>query len=264
MEMPQIRCPNCGTTINLESRKEADIDLILRTLKSEPRSFTELLKATHLPRKTLCIRLKELINSQAVVKDGGYRLNGSSEVWKKMNLNKPRLIRGNQNAIILATLVGFLVIALFAVPFASTHINYFTVKIKVYGAVDLYGWQTEVVFDPNLLVVLNVQSGEFLSRNALTVNASSYDDPNFDSILNYVGNYIFVFNTRLGRPNVYGRLLMGGTFFGNAQGVSGDGVLATVTFGIRKEAGTLSPYLANTMLLNAQVENTAGTLAIEK
>lgn len=262
--MPQIRCPNCGTTINLESRKEADIDIILRTLKSEPRSFTQLLKTTGLPRKTLCIRLKELIDSHAIVKDGGYRLNGASEVWKKMDFKKSRFIKGNQNAIILATLVGFLVVALLAVPFASTHMNYFTVKIKISNTVNLFAWQAEVVFDPNLLVVLDVQSGPFLSENALTINASSYEDPDFESILSYTGNYIFVFNTRLHRPNVYGRLLMGGCFFGTTEGVSGDGVLATVTFGVRREAGTFDPYLDNTMLLNPSMESTIGVLAIEK
>ena len=262
--MPQIRCPNCGTTVNLESRKEADIDLILRTLRSEPKSFTQLLKASGLPRKTLCIRLKELIDSHAIVKDGGYRLNGSSEVWKKMDLKKSRFIKGNQNAIILVTLAGFLIVALLAVPFASTHMNSFTMKVKVTNAINLYAWQAEVVFDPNLLVVLSVQSGEFLSRNALTVDASSHEDPDFESILSYTGNYVFVFNNRLGRPNPYGvRLLMGGCFFGTTEGVNGTGVLATVTFGVRREAGTYYPALDNIMLLNPQIMNTAGTLAIE-
>lgn len=261
--MPQIRCPNCGTNINLESRKETDIDLILRILRREPQSFTQLLKATHLPRKTLCIRLKDLINSQAIVKDGGYRLNHSSMEWKKVDLKKPRLIKANQNAMILATLVGFLTIALFAVPFASTHINSYTIKINVHDAVDLYAWQAEVVFDPNLLVFVNVHSGDFLSSNALTVDATFNEDPNFADIRSYIGNYIFVFNSRIGRPDSFGRMRFGGTFFGAAQGVSGDGTLAIITFGIRSDAGNLAPYLNNVVLLNSQMMNTAGTLVAE-
>lgn len=249
----------------MESRKEVDMDIILRTLRSEPRTFTQLLKATHLPRKTLCIRLKELLDSHAIVKDGGYRLNGSSEVLKRMDLKKFRLIKGNQNAIILATLVGFLIVALFAVPFASTRINSFTMKVKVYDVVDLYAWQTEVVFDPNLLVILDVQSGDFLSTDALTIDASFSQIPDLGSITSYMGNYIFVFNSRLSRPIMYGHLLMGGTFFGAAQGISGDGTLATITFGIRREAGNFDLYLDHITLLNSQKMNcTAGTLTIEK
>jgi hypothetical protein len=238
--------------------------MILRTLRNEPRSFTQLLKATHLPRKTLCIRLKELINSQAIVKDGGYRLNHSSEEWKKMDLKKSRFFKGNQNAIILVTLVGFLIIALFAVPFASTRINSFTMKIKVQNAVDLYAWQTEVVFDPNLLFVLSVKPGNFPSSNALAVNASPYYDPNFEDIESYSGNYLFVFNTKLDRPNVYQRMLMGGILFGATEGVDGDGTLAIITFGIKKEEGTFDPYLDNIEIFNSQSLNTTGTLVIEK
>lgn len=74
---PQIRCPNCGTTINLENRKNIDFNMILKALREKRRSFTDLLHITHLPRKTLSLRLKALIRSKAVLKNEGYSLNKS-------------------------------------------------------------------------------------------------------------------------------------------------------------------------------------------
>ncbi|MEM2915249.1 MAG: PKD domain-containing protein [Candidatus Bathyarchaeia archaeon] len=76
--MPRIRCPNCGLTIDLESRKEVDFSQIFNALKGKERTFTELLHITHLPRKTLSLRLKALCKQGLIVKDnGGYRLMGS-------------------------------------------------------------------------------------------------------------------------------------------------------------------------------------------
>ena len=64
---PQIRCPNCGITINLKNRKKVDIDLIERAVK-KPRSFTELLRITNFPRKTLALRLKDLCSHGLLLK----------------------------------------------------------------------------------------------------------------------------------------------------------------------------------------------------
>jgi len=75
---PQITCPYCGTTINLENRKEVDFEKIMDALGKSPRTFTELLTMTNLPRKTLSIRLKELRTSGSITKDGGYHLNPST------------------------------------------------------------------------------------------------------------------------------------------------------------------------------------------
>jgi len=74
---PQITCPHCGSTINLENRKEVDYDKILFALSKSQRTFSELLMMTDLPRKTLSIRLKDLCTSGAIIKDGGYRLSAS-------------------------------------------------------------------------------------------------------------------------------------------------------------------------------------------
>lgn len=75
--MPQIRCPKCGTTINLENRKGVDFSMILNALQRSPKTFTDLLHLTGLPRKTLSLRLKCLCDSGTIVKDGGYRINGA-------------------------------------------------------------------------------------------------------------------------------------------------------------------------------------------
>jgi PKD repeat protein len=74
---PQITCPYCGNTIGLENRKEVDFGKIMHALGKSPRTFTELLTMTNLPRKTLSIRLKELCASGSIMKDGGYHLNPS-------------------------------------------------------------------------------------------------------------------------------------------------------------------------------------------
>ena len=80
MRVPQITCPNCGTTINLENRKEIDLDMIRNAARRQPKTFTELLHITKLPRKTLSLRLKELCQSGMLIKNEGvYKLNGVSE-----------------------------------------------------------------------------------------------------------------------------------------------------------------------------------------
>jgi PKD repeat protein len=75
---PQITCPHCGSTINLENRKEVDFEKIMHALGKSPRTFTELLNMTNLPRKTLSLRLKDLCASGSIMKDGGYHLNPSN------------------------------------------------------------------------------------------------------------------------------------------------------------------------------------------
>ncbi len=85
---PQITCPHCGNTINLENRKEVDFEKIMYALNSAPKSFTELLEITSLPRKTLSLRLKDLCNSGSIVKDGGYRLGVPFSPNKKIYTTK--------------------------------------------------------------------------------------------------------------------------------------------------------------------------------
>ena len=84
--MPQITCPNCGTTINLENRRALDFKLIRSATDKTPRTFTELLHITKLSRKTLNLRLKELCAEGILLKnDGMYSSNGASEFQVSMD-----------------------------------------------------------------------------------------------------------------------------------------------------------------------------------
>lgn len=169
--MPQIRCPNCGASIDLESRRNTDFNLIVGALKEKPRTFTELLKMTYLPRKTLSLRLKELIKSGVIVKDRGYHLNGAcpSKEWNgklktHLTLDKKRVL-----LLLLVFTIGIPVGAqVYATLFAplppSEPIikDTFRANIVVHDVIDVYGWQVGVRFDPNALVVINVTEGDFL------------------------------------------------------------------------------------------------------
>lgn len=104
--MPQIRCPNCGMTINLENRREIDLGMILKALEKKPRSFTELLHITHLPRKTLDLRLKYLIKSGAIVKDEGYRLNGTLPFNIRGDKMKKNLLHLRKNILLAFLILG--------------------------------------------------------------------------------------------------------------------------------------------------------------
>jgi PKD repeat protein len=118
---PQITCPHCGSTINLENRKEVDFEKIMYALDKSPRTFTELLTITNLPRKTLSIRLKELCTSGSIVKDGGYHLNSSikptGKILRKRNgngkMNGTMLHIGKNVQWIPAALIVCLVVVAF-------------------------------------------------------------------------------------------------------------------------------------------------------
>lgn len=117
---PQITCPHCGNTINLENRKEVDFEKITYALNNSSKTFTELLEITNLPRKTLSLRLKDLCNSGSIVKDGGYRLSTSFRPYKKISetsrsgkMKAPILRMGKNVQWIPVALIACLVIVAF-------------------------------------------------------------------------------------------------------------------------------------------------------
>ncbi|HVP40880.1 MAG TPA: PKD domain-containing protein [Candidatus Krumholzibacteriaceae bacterium] len=123
---PQITCPHCGSTINLENRKEVDFEKILHALGKSPRTFTELLTMTNLPRKTLSLRLKELRASGSIMKDGGYHLNPSivsaNGTFSKRNGNgkmNPTILHIKKN---VQWIPAVLIICLVVVAFGSAMI----------------------------------------------------------------------------------------------------------------------------------------------
>lgn len=256
--MPQVRCPNCGALINLKTRKKVDEYLILNALRKGQKTFTQLMQESRLPRKTLSLRLKELIHSGLIVKDGGYRLSSSARkhtMRRGMNLKRSRFIRENLNGksstLILMGLLIFAMISNYTVSLALSRSNVFTVKIKIYGAVDLYAWQTKVVFDPSVLAVRDVEQGGFLSSNALTANSTVINIPPREEIEIFEGDSVFVFNSRVG----YGAILIGESRIGDVFGVSGDGTLATITFSVRRDTGIFYPYIESSVLLREDSPN---------
>jgi hypothetical protein len=220
--MPQITCPNCGTTISLESRREVDFTLIRNATDKRPRTFTELLHITRLSRKTLNIRLKDLCAEGILLKqEGMYKSNGASaytnnggHLMKSLSrtFDDKRLRTG---IILVALLASFsvsgYVLAMMAAPTPSvspileSHVlGYFTMALNVSNVRDLYAWQTAVVFNPTQVKVIEAKAGDFMKVDyPLFVNSTSTPD---------------------------GVLLLGASLEGNVKGTDGSGTLATIIF----------------------------------
>jgi len=263
--MPQIRCPNCGTNINLETRRELDYGMIVSGIEKGSKSFTDLLKMTGLPRKTLSLRLTALCDLGVIIKDGGYRLNGEAhlEKWgKKMvlaeghPLAKPSFFTRRNVLIILTLLVIGVSIAanVSAMMFSSppspppqpSSIGTFKMDIKIYNTNDLFTWQAMIHFNPSELIFIDAEEGSFLSTSA------PYGT-------------VFVFTNDTGEP---GELLVSDSLKGmNAPGVSATGTLATITLGYKTETYELPKIVYDdtfeTFLWDSSLKDTTGRLALE-
>jgi hypothetical protein len=171
--MPQIRCPRCGLTINLENRRNMDFKLIIDAVKQKARTFTELLSLTSLPRKTLNLRLNELCQNEVLTKAKGfYQLNGhissrKSFTYSFSNAFSNRKIKGLVVLVIL--LAGFPTMSYaLAILFPTTHyvpskepmiLGTFKVEIEVGDVKDLWAWQVLISFNPDELKYLNWSCG---------------------------------------------------------------------------------------------------------
>jgi len=167
--MPEIRCPKCGITINLKKRKEIDFKLILNALKSRERSFSELLRMTGLPRKTLSLRLTELNKEGVIFKDKLYHLNKQNAIQLESKLPKIRFLENKRTIalllflmITLSTTTGF-VLAMFSQPsrMEPEPIGYVTTVIKVNNVTDVYGWQIGLRFNASNMKVISISPGHF-------------------------------------------------------------------------------------------------------
>jgi len=265
--MPQIRCPHCGARINLETRKETDFRMILASLKRGPKTFTDLLRATELPRKTLSLRLKELRELKLIVKDGGYRLNDEppSNLGGEMleRLNKPTLFTRKR------VIVLFLILCI-AIPISSyvqaslrpkeekngetklppIYYGNLTIAIRIQNVRDLFAWQIKLNYDPEELVFMEAQKGDFFRENFVGVLAK---------------------DKWLERDNW---LLLGGTLIGrysqHVPGISGDGTLAIVRFAVKTRSVPKTPEIVfdgDTLLLDSyrqEMPITYGMLSVER
>ena len=263
--MPRIRCPNCGTSINLESRRELDYRMVLSGMQKGSKTFTSLLKTTGLPRKTLCMRLAALRDSGVIIKDGGYRLNGSASLEKwgvKMKsiesqpLTKPSLLTRRNTIIMLMVLVLTVFIAANGWAMLSTprpppsppaplYIGEFKMDIKIYNSTDVFAWQAVICFNPSELGFRESLEGSFLSANAP-----------------YGTVFVFANDTRPGELLVFGSLL------GDVPGVSGEGTVATITFGYKTEIYELPEIVGvrrarSTHIWNTDLIDTEGILKLE-
>jgi len=287
--MPQIRCPSCGTTINLKNRKEIDLDLIIGSINKGPKTFTQLLRTTHLPRKTLYLRLKELVDSRIIVKDRGYRLTDSPEAsefqmrrsTKRFHNLKSKVVRfikenpdGNRDSLLIVSFIAFLVISS---VFTNTLIvrahrvhnlnadsqiadGTLEVKMGITNAANLYAWQGKITYDPTILKVVNVATGEFLSSDAIVINATGQV---YSIETSYSTRSLLVFATDA--DSMEGVLVIGGSLLGKAQGIYGAGTLATITFSvINEKMETPNVNLRGEMILvNPDLSDAEGILKIE-
>ena len=239
--MPQVTCPKCGTTINLENRKAIDFDLIAAATKNRPRTFTELLHLTKLSRKTLSLRLKELCNNGTLAKiDGMYEMSDGSGHGLKSKYSVKGFSRMVEDrrmriglmlvAFLLSSSVSGYVLAMFVIPPQQPEpikpIGEFTIALDIGHIEDLYAWQAVMTFDPDELSVLeSVPGGFFELEYPFFLNATDVE---------------------------YGMLVLGGTLHGATAGKTGEGTLALVEFGYfvqNYKAPTL--HLEQTYLLNS-------------
>jgi len=229
--MPQIKCPYCGTTINLKNRRREDFQLILRSVGTKERSFSELLKITKLPRKTLYLRLRQLLSENKITKNekGLYCVNNGKDMFKGVfhgEINRPVLF-----LLILCISVPAIGLS-FALMMQSsvyettsspeiTPIGYFDVKIVVKEALNVYGWQAVIEFDPQKVRFVDVISGDFLGDT---------DEVDCDKI-DVHGYVLGSFSMLCYHVDVdEGVLVIAQTLLGSQEGRSGDGVLAHVRF----------------------------------
>ena len=225
--MPQIRCPNCGLTISMKNRKEIDLDLITHAVHSGPRTFTYLLHATKLPRKTLSLRLKELCEGGMILKrEGVYTLNGmnikenrSTAYFKRFSaMPYDKRIRAGVllALLIVSTPIAVQVLAslfMASLPVATEPviIGRFNMVLEVHGVSNLYAWQVYIDYNKDQIKALAVEAGDFPGQLPMK--------------LNYI--------------NPKGYVLIGDSLSGNASGWTGSCKLTTITFGYYVESPTL-------------------------
>ena len=248
------------------------MSLILNSLRSGPKTFTQLLQKTRLPRKTLSLRLKDLVNSETIVNDGRYRLNGAlpSELWREMNLKRSfQFSRKNIMLTLLIFCMGILLAQAYgqhmiAPPQKLTITGTFEANLVISDATGLCAWQARVVFDPGVLVVIDVTEGSFLQgkensfATIFVVNTQIVDDI---FVQNDIDDPLTIINDEEnGADNVF----IACSLIGNSDGISGDGILATVTFGVIGQ-GSQGLHLEDVLLLDSALsEIPEDALALEQ
>lgn len=115
-----------------------------------------------------------------------------------------------------------------------------------YEIPDIYSWQAVITFNPNVVLVLNVQSSGFLSSNSIILNSSNMDLEELQQIGE--GDSIFLVSYN---DIEVGKLFLAETKIGNTSGTTGSGVLATITFGVFGQ-GSYDIQLLETLLFDSK------------
>ncbi len=242
--MPQVRCPVCGTNINLESRRETDFRMIVSLLEKKPKTFTELLRATKLPRKTLSLRLKELCEAGIIVRDKGYHLNGSPPPHlrgKVLNVGGnggKHMFVFNKKALLLLLVIcigiplsGYVYAnyapkIVISVGEEKPKIQYYgtlTIEVKIENVTDLFAWQARINYDTGILEFREITRGDFFGDT-------------IPHILNSTDTF----------ANLEDDLLVGDSLMGiDVTGVNGSGTLGVITFAIKAPGKTLEYFKEN-------------------
>ena len=138
------------------------------------------------------------------------------------------------------------------------------VNLVISEVADLCAWQARVVFDPSVLVVIDVVEGPFLQgkensfATIFVANTHIVDDV---FIKNDLGDPLTIINDeRNSADNVF----IACSLIGNSNGISGSGTLATVTFGVVGQ-GSRDLQLEDVLVLDSTVsEIPEDALALEQ
>ncbi|UCB60682.1 MAG: hypothetical protein JSW72_01065, partial [Candidatus Bathyarchaeota archaeon] len=237
---PQLRCPQCGTSINLHSRKKLDLHMIVSELKKGPKTFTDLLHATRLPRKTLSLRLIELRQSGIIIKEKEYRLNGSPPPSYSRGELEKLFAFDNKRKILLLALIMCISIPVGTYAFASyvappppapppeppapQYYGLLVVDLRIQDVVNLYSWQARIRYDAQLL--------EF--RNFTKTDGSLFSSSLMDIFgLNSTDTFV------LKDQHLSDDLLVADSLQGDVPAVDGSGTLGRITFAVKTPEKTL-------------------------
>jgi hypothetical protein len=201
--------------------------MILKALEGKGRTFSELLKITKLPRKTLSLRLKQLINDEEIMKNGRYYVNNGKSRTAEGLLDKEISFPSNKKllASLIILMLGIpsisLALALFYQPQPAEPqpIGYLRVEVYVNNVTDVYAWQVGIRYNHTNLKIISVKPGNFLTQNIdLRSEKLSQDVEIYE-------NTLFFHKTLDG-----GILVACQTLTGNSSSVNGSGILLIVEF----------------------------------
>jgi len=204
--------------MNLENRRETDFSLILGALHSRERSFSELLRITGLPRKTLYLRLKELCKTDAIIKNKLYYLNEANphKEWEKKIMPGNSRLLNNKKAIVLLLLlciglpVTTNVIATFfqsppPTPSEPEPLGYLTAIVTANNVSNVYGWQVGLRFNSTNLKVIDVRPGGFLTETEQNTDVAQNETSGYE----ITKKTLFCYNTIDSDILLIGQTLLG-------------------------------------------------------